>query len=269
MPIGQPATYPLLSDIMLLARSYVLDTTPSTGQVFTDTAPFTLPFINAAIRELYRKMGNSGVGTLIQDNIILLGLTPVNGPQGLGIVDPAVQVNVSYAGYFDGSTTNASLKIPQQVLSVMRMWERTTGTNTDFVPMRKAQFGLASRNQTNILGDWEYRQDGIYMVGALQSTDIRFRATIQLTANVTGSDFSSISVPILDCTDALAYTLAYKFRAARAQGGDAELSGEYKQNAQDAIDELILRQVRSQQALDYHRMPYGEDSNQDGVDLWR
>ena len=257
---------------MLLARSLVLDTTPNgTGQILTDSAPFTIPMVNSAIRKVYRALGNSGVATLIQDNIILLGLTPVNGPQGLGIVDPAVQVNISYAGYFDGSTTNTSLKLLPNVLSVLRMWERTTGTNTDFVPMKPAQFGLPSRNQTSILGDWEYRQDGIFMVGAVQATDIRYRARVSLPAQVSGpgTDFASLSVPILDSTDAIAYQLAAMFRGARVQGGDLEPTQDYRTEAKNALDELILQQVRTQQATNYERIPYGQDASWNGMDqLW-
>src|SRR5689334_20043156 len=107
MPIGAPSTYPIVEDIMNLARTFVLDTMPGAnnvqgeGQILTDTAPFTIPMLNTAIRWLQRKLGNNGAATLIQDNIILTGLTPVNGPLGLGIVDPSVQVSVTYAGYFD------------------------------------------------------------------------------------------------------------------------------------------------------------------------
>ena len=252
---------------MLLARTLVLDTkagstgAPGEGQILTDTAPFTIPMINSSIRKLYRALGNNGVATLIQDNIILTGLTPVNGPQGLGIVDPAVQVSVTYAGYFDGTNTNTSLKLGANVLSVERVWERQTGTNADFVPVKPARFGLPSRNQTSIFGEYEYRQDGIYMVGSTSTNDIRYRAIIQLPAQVSGNglDFASISVPILDCTDAIAYDIAAVYRAARAQGGDLELSNDYAQKAKAQTDELILRQVRSQQATNYERQPYGEE----------
>lgn len=252
---------------MLLARTLVLDTkagatgTPGEGQILTDSAPFTVPMINSSIRELYRELGNNGVATLIQDNIVLSGLTPVNGPLGPGVVDPSVQVSVTYSGYFNGTSTNSSLKLGANVLSVLRMWERQTGTNTNFIPMYPAKFGLPSRNQSAILGDWEYRQDGIYMVGSTQTTDIRYRAIIQLPAQVSGAgtDFASISVPILDCTDALAYKIAAIYRAARAQGGDLEMASDYRQKAKQQVDELILRQVRSQQGTNYQRVPYGED----------
>jgi hypothetical protein len=274
MPIAAPATYPLLSDIMLLARTLVLDTkagatnTPGEGQILTNNAPFTIPMINSSIRKLYRALGNSGVATLIQDNIIISGLTPVNGPLGLAIPDPSVQVSITYAGYFDGTSTNTSLKLSANVLSVVRMWERQTGSNNDFVPMYPAKFGLPSRNQTMVLGDWEYRQDGIYMLGSLNTMDVRYRAIIQLPAQVSGdgTDFASISVPILDCTDAIAYDLAAVYRGARAQGGDLELAKDYANTAQVQTRALALRQIRSQQAIDYRSPAYGHEYGAYGVD---
>jgi hypothetical protein len=270
MPIGAPATYPILEDIMILARSLVLDTMPGAtgtsgeGQILTDSAPFTIPMLNSSIRETYRELGNNGVATLIQDNIILTGITPVNGPLGLAAVDPSVQVSITYAGYNDGSgVLNTSLKLAANVLSVLRMWERTNGTGNPFVPMLPTQFGLPSRNQTTMLGDWEYRQDGIYMCGATQTSDIRYRASVSLPAQISGngSDFANLSVPILDCTDVIAYKMAAFYRAARAEGGDLTLAQDYRAKAKEQIDALILRQVRQQQATNYERIPYGEDSS--------
>src|ERR1700686_946774 len=82
-----------LATIMDLVRSLVNDTqagatnTPGEGQVFTNNpaiSPFTQPFLNSSIRELYRELRNVGDPVLIKDNIIITGLpmmsSPVNGP---------------------------------------------------------------------------------------------------------------------------------------------------------------------------------------------
>jgi hypothetical protein len=127
MAIGTATTYPSVLDCMNLARSLVNDTlagatgTSGEGQILTDNAPFTVPFLNSAIRWLYRKLGNNGVATVIQDNYILTGLGPVNGPLGSAEPDPSVQVNISYSGYFDGTTIDTTLKLPQSTLSVLLM----------------------------------------------------------------------------------------------------------------------------------------------------
>lgn len=269
MPIGSPATYPILEDVMVLARSYVNDTwsgatsTPGEGQIFVDNsalAPFTIPFINSAIRDVYRDLGNAGVATLIQDNVILTGLGPVNGPLGLAAPDPSIQVSVTYAGYNDGSgTINSTLQLPGNTLAVLKLWERQNNSGNPFVEMTQSQFGLPSRFQVTSLNDWEYRQDGIYMVGALVSTDIRMRLSISLPASVSGAglDFSALSVPILDSTDALAWKLVekYSFRL------EPENFVTAKAKADEEIMKLIQRQVRQKQSVPYHRQGYGDDGD--------
>lgn len=249
---------------MILARSLVNDTfpgataTPGEGQILTNSSsisPFTIPFINSAIRRLYRKLGNSGVCTVIQDNVLLIGLTPVNGSQGVGIPDPAVQVSVTFGGYFDGTNLNASLQLPANTLSVLKLWERTSGTSNPFTEMTQSQFGLPSRNQVTYFGDWEYRSDGIYMVGSVNTEDIRMRLNVALGAVAgDGTDFANIFVPVQDSTDALAYNIAAVYTSAR--GGDeyASLMAE----CADITNDLANRQIRQRQAVPYQRESYGD-----------
>lgn len=249
---------------MLLARSLVNDTfagatsTPGEGQILTDTAPFTIPMVNSAIRELYRELGNNGVATLIRDNFILSGITPINGPAGVGIPNPEVQVSITFAGYFDGTNTNTALKLAPDCLGVVRMWETPTNSGLPMIDMYQTEGGLPSRYQYSNLRDWEYRADGIYMVGSILTQDVRIRYVCQLPGNVTGAgtDFASLSVPILDSADALAWKIAkfYSFRL----GADALAFAD--QQAQEAVRQLINRQVRAKQGTDYHRPAYGGGS---------
>ena len=267
MPIGSPSTYPILEDILVLARSLVNDTgagatnTPGEGQILVDNstlAPFTIPFVNSAIRKVYREMGISGVATLIQDNIILSGLTPVNGPQGLAVPDPAIQVSVTYTGYNDGSgTINAALQIPANVLAVLKLWERQTNSGNPFVEMDQAQGGLPSRFQVTAFNQWEYRSDAIYMVGSVLTNDIRMRCEVQLAGAVSGAgtDFASLSVPILDCTDAVAWSIVELY-AARLEPEFLETA---KAHSDEEIGKLVARQVRQKQSVPYHRQGYGSD----------
>src|ERR1700686_529787 len=103
-----------LATIMDLVRSLVNDTqagvtnTPGEGQIFTNNpliSPFTQPFLNSSIRELYRELRNNGDPVLIKDNVIFLGLPIINSPTqgGPGAVDPAVQTMLTPTGYFDGT----------------------------------------------------------------------------------------------------------------------------------------------------------------------
>lgn len=276
MPIGAPTTYPLVSEVMLLARSLVNDTmagendVPGEGQILTNDpviSPFTIPFINSAIRWLYRKLGNSGVPTLINDNLILSGLTPVNSVLGVGVVNPAIQVSITFAGYFDGLTLNTGLKLPANTLSVLKMWERLTGSNNNFSDMVQSQDGLPSRNQTTYLGDWEYRADGVYMVGSVSTEDVRMRTIVALPGQVSGdgTDFGSLSIPVLDSTDALATKIAELYSFARGSDQVSDLKAE----ADELFMELANRQIRQRQGVPYQRAAYntqgGWGSNNGGI----
>ena len=285
MPIGYPTSpYPFVEDAMLLARSLVNDTfpgataTPGEGQILTDSStisPFTIPFVNSAIRRLYRKLGNQGVASLIQDNYILTNLPPVDGANGVGAADPATQVSITLQGYWDGTTLHSSLALPANCLAVLKMWERITGSGNPFGEMVQALFGLPSRNQTMYLGDWEWRGgstqgapptattygDGVFMCGCLQATDVRMRMRVSLPSQVSGngSDFASLQIPVLDSTDAVASYIAAFYTAARGED-DPDVLGRSK-ILMDAGDgyamELANQQIRQKQSVPYQRQAYG------------
>lgn len=263
MPIIDALGYPVVEDVMLLARSIVNDTwpgltnTPGEGQILTNdpaVSPFTLPFIKSATRSLYRALGNTGTPTFKKE-VVLTGITPVSGPQGVGVPDPAVQVNLGYLGYFDGTNTNPNLTLPTDVLTMERMWERATGSNAPFQPMDQSQFGLPSRNQTDCLGVWESRTDAVWMCGSIQDRDLRLRYDAALPLVGPNSDFTSTSIPILDSTDALAYMIASMYGIARGAAQAPLLDAK----AQEEIRQMKNRQVRARQAVNYSRPPYGDE----------
>lgn len=122
---SQFGSYPSLEGICNYVRALINDSqagltsTPGEGQIFTDNpavSPFVQPMLNASIRECYRILRNIGAPTLLKDNVLIEGLTVINGPQGLGLTDPSVQVFLSYGGYFDGSTINPDLALPSDLL---------------------------------------------------------------------------------------------------------------------------------------------------------
>lgn len=258
-----------LATIMDLVRALVNDSqagatnTPGEGQIFTNDpaiSPFTQPFLNSSIRELYRELRNVGQPTLIKDNVIVSGLTPVNGANGLGIPDPATQTYLGFGGYFDGSTINSNLVLPSDVLYMEQVSERQTGTNNSFVPMSQEQSGLPSRPQQPTLCEWEWRNDSIWMVGSTNTVDIRMRYWCSLPQFFSPTlDFNSTFVPILDCTDAVAYKTAVKYALMLGSPGLAELRSE----AKEQMFQLKNANVRRSQSRDFQRMPYGSYGSSD------
>ena len=256
--------YPSLETIMDLVRGLVNDSqagatgTPGEGQIFTDDpviSPFTQPFLNSSIRELYRELRNVGQPTLIKDNVLVLGLTPIHSPRyGLAQPDPAVQTYLGFGGYFDGLEINGDLLLPSDVITVERVWERQYRTTNLFKAMAQPQFGLPSCLQGPTLEIWEWRNDSIWMVGSTQTRDLRLRYWCALPQFFSATlDLTATDVPILDSADAVAYKTAAKY----AMMLGSPIAKDLKAESMEQMFQLKQEHVRRAQSVDYHRIPFG------------
>lgn len=256
-----------LETIMNLVRSLVNDTqagitnTPGEGQIFTDNptiSPFTQPFLNSSIRELYRELRNVGEPVLIKDNVIFTNLPIINSPtNGLGQADPAVQTMLTPQGYFDGVQFWPNFLLPSDMLYPTKMWERTTGTNDVFHSMDAPSGGLESAMQGPYLKQWEWRNLNLNFRGATQPVDIRVRYYCSLPQFFSSTlDFSSTFVPVPDCTDAVAYMTAVKYARMLGSPGLADLLAESK----NQMFQLKNANVRRMQNQDYARIPFGNSA---------
>lgn len=258
-----------LLNICNLVRALINDSqagingVPGEGQIFTDDpsiSPFVQPFLNSGIRALYRELRNVGDPALVFDNYIISGITPINGPQGLGTPDPSVQVYIGQDGYFDGSTINSTLALPNNMLYLERVWARQTGTNNAFVELPQVQFGIDSQPQQPTLTQFEWRNYKIWMAGSTQTNDVRLRYWGSLPTFYSSTlNFASTFVPIIDCTDALAYKIATMYARMLGSPGLPDLSSE----AKEQMFQLKNAVTRRTQALEYTRSPYGNYSNSD------
>lgn len=252
-----------LLNICNLVRALINDSqagatgTPGEGQIFTDNpaiSPFVQPFLNSGIRALYRELRNVGDPALIFDNYIIPGITPINGANGPGNPDPALQVYISQNGYYDGTVIWPSIALPNNMMYMEKAWERQTGTNNSFVEMDQQQSGMGSRPQQPTLRNWEWRNYNIWMVGSTQTNDMRLRYYGSLPTFYSATlDFASTYVPIIDCTDALAYKIATMYARMLGSAGLPDLAAE----AKEQMFQLKNATVRRMQSRDYRRMPYG------------
>jgi hypothetical protein len=255
--------FPSIDGIMQLVRSIVNDTFPGIanqqGRIFTNDAPFTIPLLNSAFRKLQRRLRNEGVTFPIKDNVILANMTPIVQ------ADPNVQVSIGFEGYFDGTTTHATPKLPSDLMQPYRLWEQTAGTNVPFMPMTQPQQGLPASFQGQWLGFWEWRNYHIYMIGSLQTKNLRIRyQSGQPPLNVPASQFASTNVNILDCDDAIANLMAEMY--GRRNGADPESIKGVRADADEAIDEMVQEYVRRSQTVNYRRPPYNGGGSNDGND---
>ena len=256
-----------LETIMQLVRSLVNDTqagltgTPGEGQILTDNpliSPFTQPFLNSSIRELYRELRNVSDPQLIYDNVIIEGLPIINSPlNGPGGCDATVQTTLSVVGYFDGVQQWPNFLLPANMLYPTKLWERSTGSNDNFEPMHQVQDGLPGQQQNQVLGKWEWRNNNINFMGATTQRDIRMRYYGALPTFFSATlDFNSTYVPILDCADAVAYMTAVKYARMLGSPGLADLLAECK----NQMFQLKNATTRRAQSTNYQRRPFGNSS---------
>ena len=257
-----------LETIMNLVRALVNDSqagatnTPGEGQIMTDSpaiSPFVQPMLNSSIRKLYRMLRNVGEPVLIKDNILITGLPIINSPtQGLGAVDPAVQTILSTSGYFDGTQIWPNFQLPGDMLYPTAVWERQTGSNDPFHMMGAPSGGLASAMQGPFLKEWEWRNNNLNFRGATQNVDIRMRYYCALPQFFSQTlDFSSTYVPVLDCTDFLAFDVAVTYATMLGSPGLAGLQA----MAADHMFQLKNANARRMQHESHSRIPFG---NSDG-----
>lgn len=269
MPVLGSTIYPTLSEIMDLARAIVNDSFPGAnnipgeGRILTNDAPFTVPFINSALRQLARKLENNNVTTFTIDNWSLQ-VPPIPSSQ------PGQLVYIGYTGYFDGTNQNPAPVLPPNLLIPLELWERpipavviqggNTGATSQFCPM--VQCGvLSSCTPGSTLGFWTWNQDELGLIGVNQPTEIRMRykARVLLPA-IPNEDFTLAVVGSADCADAVAYTIASLYTTARTGVANQALDAA----KDEAVNQMINRYVRMQQAQRNERIPYGTECDLPG-----
>lgn len=263
--IAPLTNYPTLEEAANLIRTLVNDDgagatgTVGEGQIVVDDATVSVKLINAlnsALLWLYQSMGNIGDPTLIFDNYVLKGLPVIQGVNGIGSPDPATQVMLGYAGFFDGTEWWANFKLPATMIEPTRVWQRITSTNLPFQPLPQAQDGLAPNWQGNRLGEWEWREDGMWFNGAIQNCDIRIRGRKKLALFYGNNiDYSTTYIPLMGCTNAVA-NYAAKIIESSLSNPDVEAKRESDANMHLGL--LRNMKVRRAQSVQYHRPAYQE-----------
>jgi len=211
------------------------------GSILTDTAPFTIVYLNASIRRTQRYLANNGLTSNIRDNVILTGLTPA------AVSDPSVQVYVSSLGYFDGAQLNNNIVLPADLILPLEVWERQTNSGAQFQFMPSPQEGLNSRLPGSYFGQWEWREDRINMTGSTMTEDLRLRYEASLARIAANAVLSQVSIPIRDGEDALAAGVVLQY--ARTRG--SALREEAEKWFMEECDQLVNRYVRKDQRIAY------------------
>ena len=190
-------------------------------------------------------------------------ITPVNGPLGLAVADPSVQVYLSFNGYWDGSVLHENPILPPDLLVPLKVQQRisgSTGNAAIFQTVAEAPDGLASNLQTaQGLGGWEWRTDKLNFNGALVNMDIELRyagGVSPFPTSLSVSNYCTTLIPFLDSTEAMSYRCAYIFCRPRLPAGDTRAQ-ELQANYEYAVQGMANRWRKTQQRSPLSRREFG------------
>jgi hypothetical protein len=165
------APFDTVETVLNTARVRLNDAIASlSGDVLTDTQPFTQVMANAAWRRLQEYLADKGYTTCRGDTV-------VTGIPKAASTDPSVECWLGWGGFFDGVNLNGSPVLPQNVTSPLKCYERLNGSNAPFAepPMECMADGIRQGYGPQQLFNlqWEWRNNRIYIPGSLQVEDFR------------------------------------------------------------------------------------------------
>jgi hypothetical protein len=231
MPIVGSSAYNTAGQITALIRSLLND---AAGNLFTDGV--LIPYVNSAYRKVQRALSAAGQETFLVDDILLT-------VAAISAVDASQQVVINDA-------TAPPNQLPTDLLAPLEVWERASGGSDDFVQMADltGRGGLPSLQQGATLRFYEWREDGLWFLGATRATQIRVRYQKSFPDF---SDGTSV-VLIRNAQEAIAYYGAAM--AALARG--SPLAERWSEAADDATEDLITTVVRRDQRIGRRRLPF-------------
>jgi hypothetical protein len=233
MPLLGSSAYNTAGQVTSLIRSLVND---ASGNWATDAV--LLPYVSSVYRTTQKKIANAGGEGFIQDDTLLVVKAVPAAQQ-----DPGTQTVINDA-------TPAPNQLPSNLLVPLKIWERPNLSTQQFVEMEdmSQHGGLPSRIQTATLGEWEWRSDGIYFVGATQDVQIRLRFSAAFP-DLAGSGDVILIRGAIEC---LAYGAAGLVGLARGSPVAEKIDELYS----DAIEDVILENVRRDQNTGRRRKPF-------------
>ena len=220
-----------MSDVLDLARVRINDAIASiSGDILTDTQPFTQSMANAAWQKLQKFLANLGYSR--SKNRVVLSGFPV-----CGSIDPSDEAFLSWTTYFDGASfwvpPDVGL-LPQDFILPLKIAERMNGSNQIFFPMANCLDGLPGGVKQPCNGFWNWRNDQIYMPGSQNVMDLQILYAAFLPDFVNlfdGTPWYTLPVPIMRSTSALANYIAAEASKPRADADAASFTADAEQDA--------------------------------------
>lgn len=209
--------------------------------------------VNGAWRKMQKYLANLGYRLLIGDNLIISRLPANSNP------DPSEESFLSWNGFWDGMNFHDDIKLPQDFYAPLFVKERLTGQNAFFIQMASQPDGLLPYQVRVIYNQqWEWRQNALFLPGALAETDLQFRY-IRYLPNFPDPNYPIENtpwylqvLPIPGCTSAFAWYIAYE---ALMGSDDPDATQRALGNAETEAGLIFNDQGRADQRVNSRRRP--------------
>lgn len=238
MPAVGSSAYQTAGTALTVARASLND---ANGLLFSDAVLLT--YLNSAYRQVQRAIAVAGGPLFIVDDVLFLALPAVVTS------DPGVHTSLTDVGYSNGTTVSNPPQLPTDLLEPVKLFSRPTGSGQDYQEMTDLteHGGLPSVPQTQLMGSWEWRQDGIYFIGATGQNDIRLRYKKALPDLTTSTD----PILIRQAADCIGFNTAALAAAARG----SPFADKWSQAGEIALEALVAAAVRREQNTVRRRRP--------------
>lgn len=279
IPSPNAGIYDTASSILNSVRFRLNDRMPSlaatSGKILDETQASTQQAFNNGWRSMQNSLCDAGFERFHGDVVIERIPATLN-------MDPSSVCSLSWFNIFDGINSQTAPVLPSDLILPLWMSERpsvVSGVNSFAFPdvnrpnMICMLDGLQSCGKRQRNCQWEWRGDAIYYPGATIPVDfrIRYRRRLPDIDNVGDTRWWNVSVPILDCQDALSWRICSEFAAAKAVGAEAEVAAAAlavavacEGKAMDAIKLLANRDAMKTERVAVRRIPYGGGSRGQG-----
>lgn len=220
------------------------------GKIIGNTQPFSQQMVNDGWRKLQEFLADLLYTGIEQET------TFINVPAA-GSIDPIIQASLGYNQYFDGVSAFPAIFLPQTLIRPYDLWERPNGSAQQMTEMDLVVRGLPKVPKSNWNRLWEWRDDVVYLPGALVATDIAMRYAQYFADFVDQgtTPWYSLSVPIMRCLDAFADFICREAVVAR---GDMDAAVAFQTSAQANAHLIVNRDTARPKAIakasEYGRM---------------
>lgn len=230
------------------------------GQLLRSDDPRTWVLLNFCYGRLANWLEDNNVESAMyaEANISL--------PASAVYTDPSAQSRLGYDGFADAAGfLYPHPALPANLLEPLQLWQRPTGQNVPFYEMKQHlgglgnawNYGWSGGTYGSIYGDWEFRQNSIYILGgAYQPTDMRLRFVPSLAMLVQPTD-QNPTPPVIwfaKAGEALSLWIAYQYVKSRL--GAAAAAG-LKIDRDEELNIIANRSAKRENRTQTRRRGYG------------